>query len=80
MLVKYRLQGYYSEYEEIYVLFAPDLPRCFADGETLEEAEKNTDIIIEEWIELAKELGRDIPEPSEYKGERITLKQEECFL
>lgn len=77
---KYRLEGYYSKYEEIYVLFAPDLPGCFADGETLEEAEKNIDVVIEEWIELAKELGREIPEPSKYEGDRIVLLQEEYFL
>lgn len=78
--MKYRLEGYYNECEEIYVLFAPDLPGCFADGETLEEAEKNVDIVIEEWIELAKELGREIPEASKYDGKRIILLQEEYFL
>lgn len=78
--MKYRLEGYYNECEEIYVLFVPDLPGCFADGETLEEAEKNADIVIEEWIELAKELGREIPEASKYDGERIMLLQEEYFL
>lgn len=32
-----------------------------ADGETIEESLKNADVIIEEWISLAKELGREIP-------------------
>lgn len=77
---KYKLDGYYDEYAKCYVLFAPDLDGCFADGETLEEAEKNADIVIKEWIELAKELGREIPEPSKYEGDRIMLLQEEYFL
>lgn len=34
-----------------------------ADGATYQEAVKNAEIIINEWLETAKELGRDIPEP-----------------
>ena len=33
------------------------------DGETLEEALNNTQVIIQEWIETAKELNRNIPVP-----------------
>lgn len=32
-----------------------------ADGITYEEPLKNVWVIIEEWIETAKELGREIP-------------------
>ena len=34
-----------------------------ADGKTYEEAVKNAQKVIEEWIETAKELGREIPVP-----------------
>ncbi|WP_422880069.1 type II toxin-antitoxin system HicB family antitoxin, partial [Neomoorella thermoacetica] len=34
-----------------------------ADGETYEEAVRNAQIVISEWIETAKSLGRNIPEP-----------------
>jgi predicted RNase H-like HicB family nuclease len=34
-----------------------------ADGETYEQAVQNAQIIISEWIEPAKRLGREIPEP-----------------
>lgn len=34
-----------------------------ADGKTVEEAIHNTDIIINEWIEVAKQRGQMIPEP-----------------
>jgi predicted RNase H-like HicB family nuclease len=34
-----------------------------ADGRTYEEALNNAIIVIDEWIETAKELGRDIPKP-----------------
>tara|TARA_R110002124_G_scaffold239968_3_gene405094 strand:+ start:118 stop:267 length:150 start_codon:yes stop_codon:yes gene_type:complete len=41
----------------------PELAGCMADGEKPVEAVKNALIVIEEWIETAKELGRPIPEP-----------------
>ena len=39
------------------------LPGCAADGATYKEALANVEVIIQEWIETAKELGRQIPEP-----------------
>jgi predicted RNase H-like HicB family nuclease len=39
------------------------LPGCAADGETYQEALQNVEVIMQEWIETAKELGRKIPEP-----------------
>ncbi len=33
------------------------------DGKTYFEALKNAEVIISEWLETAKELGRKIPEP-----------------
>lgn len=59
----YKIIGYYSEEDQAYLLFAPDLPGCFADGETLEEAQANIATVINEWIEYATELGRKIPSP-----------------
>jgi predicted RNase H-like HicB family nuclease len=34
-----------------------------SDGGNYEEALKNIQLIISEWVETAKELGREIPEP-----------------
>jgi len=34
-----------------------------ADGATYEEAIRNAEIVISEWIETAKSLGREIPTP-----------------
>jgi hypothetical protein len=34
-----------------------------ADGATYEEAVVNAQTVIQEWIETARELGRDIPAP-----------------
>jgi predicted RNase H-like HicB family nuclease len=34
-----------------------------ADGKTYQEAVQNAEVIIQEWIETAQALGREIPEP-----------------
>ncbi len=34
-----------------------------ADGESYEEAIKNAQKVIGEWIEAAREIGREIPSP-----------------
>lgn len=44
--------------------YAVDLPGCMSDGDTQEEALKNTLAAIDEWIDAMKELGRGIPEPN----------------
>jgi predicted RNase H-like HicB family nuclease len=41
----------------------PELPGCAADGETYQEAVQNAEVVIQQWIETAQELGRSIPEP-----------------
>lgn len=59
--IKYEIILYWSENDEAYVVEVPELPGCTADGKTYEEAIKNILIVIKEWIETAKELGREIP-------------------
>lgn len=61
---KYSMILSWSEEDQAYIVAVPELPGCMADGKTPEEAVKNTEIIISEWIETAKMLGREIPEPS----------------
>ena len=42
----------------------PDLPGCAADGETQEEALSCAREAIDEWIDAAKEMGREVPQPN----------------
>ena len=63
-MLKYSMVIYFSEDDNAYIVSVPDLPGCMADGKTPEEAVKNAEVIIQEWIETAQELGREIPEPS----------------
>lgn len=60
---KYELIIYWSEVDNAYLAEVPELAGCMADGETYQEAVKNVEIIIDEWLETAKELGRFIPQP-----------------
>ena len=57
-----RLIIYWSDEDEAYVAEAPELPGCAADGETYAQALANAEVVIREWIETARELGRPIPE------------------
>jgi predicted RNase H-like HicB family nuclease len=54
---------YWSEEDQAFIVEVPELPGCMADGATYQEAVQNAEVIILEWIETAKELGRSIPEP-----------------
>ena len=62
-MYEYEMIVYWSEEDEAYIAEIPELPGCMADGVTYEEALKNAQVVISEWIETAKELGREIPEP-----------------
>ena len=61
--LKYEIIIYWSEEDQAYIAEAPELARCAADGKTYREALANVEVIIQEWIETAKELKRSIPEP-----------------
>ena len=60
---KYEIIIYWSEEDEAFIAEVPELAGCAADGSTYYEALQNVDVIIEEWIKTAKNLGRPIPEP-----------------
>lgn len=60
---KYEVIIYWSDEDDAYVAEIPELPGCMADGSTYQEAIANAEVVIHEWIETAKELGRPIPEP-----------------
>ncbi|WP_027369820.1 type II toxin-antitoxin system HicB family antitoxin [Desulfovermiculus halophilus] len=60
---KYEMIIYWSQEDEAFLVEVPELPGCMADGQSYEEAVANAQVVIEEWIETARELGRPIPEP-----------------
>ena len=62
-MFKYEIIIYWSNEDEAYIAEVPELPGCITDGTTLKEVLENVIQVIEEWIETAKELDREIPEP-----------------
>jgi predicted RNase H-like HicB family nuclease len=61
--VKYEVILYWSEQDQAFIAEVPELSGCTADGATYQEAVANVEVVIQEWIEAARELGRPIPEP-----------------
>lgn len=60
---RYEVIIYWSEDDEAFIAEVPELPGCAADGATYQEALANVQLVTQEWIATARELGRDIPEP-----------------
>ncbi len=60
---RYEVIIYWSEEDTSFIAEVPELPGCAADGQTRAEALQNAQVVIDEWIETARELGRPIPEP-----------------
>ena len=60
---KYEIIIYWIEEDQAYIAEVPELPGCAADGRTYKQALANVEVIIQEWIETAKELKRPVPEP-----------------
>lgn len=60
---KYEVIIFWSQEDQAFIAEVPELPGCAADGKTYQEALANVEVVINEWIETAKELGRSIPAP-----------------
>ncbi len=60
---KYEIIIYWSAQDSAYIAEVPELSGCMADGQTYAEALANAEVIIQEWIDTARELGRPIPQP-----------------
>ena len=68
-MTKHEITIYWSEEDQSFIAEVPELRGCAADGSTRQEALANAEMVIEEWIETAKDLGRPIPEP---KGRSVS--------
>ena len=62
---KYEVIIYWSNEDNSFVAEVPELEGCAADGATYAEAVSNVEVIMQEWIETATELGYSIPEPKD---------------
>ncbi len=60
---RYEIVIYWSQEDDAYIAEVPELPGCMADGKSYREALSNAEVVIQEWVETAIQLGRPIPEP-----------------
>ena len=63
MTPKYEVIIYWSHEDQAFIAEVPELPGCAADGQSHQEALANAELIMREWMETAKQLGRPIPTP-----------------
>ena len=63
LMHQYEVIIYYSQEDEAYIAEVPELPGCMADGAAKYEALRQAEIAVEEWLETAKLMGREIPQP-----------------
>jgi len=66
--VRYEVIIYWSEEDGAYIAEIPELPGCMADGKSYRGALQAVERVAKEWIAVARELGRPIPEP---KGKKL---------
>ena len=62
-MTKYEIILYWSDEDEAFIAEVPDLPGCAADGPTRQEALAAVEVVISEWLETARDLGRPVPKP-----------------
>jgi predicted RNase H-like HicB family nuclease len=60
---RYEVIIYWSAEDGAFIAEVPELSGCMADGPTYEAAIAAVKVVIQEWVETARELGRSIPEP-----------------
>jgi predicted RNase H-like HicB family nuclease len=61
--IRYEVIIYWSDEDQAFIAEVPELPGCAADGATYQDTLANLEVVIREWMETARELGRPIPKP-----------------
>ena len=63
MSASYEVLISWSAADQAFIAEAPELPGCMADDSTYQAALANLEVVMQEWIEPASDLGRSIPQP-----------------
>ena len=64
MQSRYEIVIYWSDEDSCFLAEVPELSGCMADGSSYQEAVSNVEVVIDEWLTTATELGRRIPGPA----------------
>jgi predicted RNase H-like HicB family nuclease len=67
---RYEIILYWSDEDALFIAEVPELPGCMAHGDSPEQALAECHQAIDLWVETAREMGREVPEP---KGRRLQL-------
>jgi predicted RNase H-like HicB family nuclease len=67
-MVQYAVIISWSKEDRAFIAEVPKLAGCAADGANYQEALANVEVVIQEWVETAKEIGRAIPK---HKGRLV---------
>jgi predicted RNase H-like HicB family nuclease len=59
----YEIILYWSSADRAGIAEVPELPGCAAAGEMYADALANVQAVIDDWLETAYQLGREIPKP-----------------
>ena len=62
---KYEIILYWSKDDDAVIAEVPELAGCMGDGANYHQALVNIETVIEQWVQTAKDLGREIPYPKE---------------
>ena len=60
---KYKIVIFWSDEDDVYVTYAPELPGCMAHGDTYEDALKSILEAMDLWLDVAREFKDQVPEP-----------------
>jgi len=62
-MYRYEIVLYWSAEDEAFIAEIPELPGCMAHGDTQDKALHQAQEAMAAWIEVAREIGKPIPEP-----------------
>lgn len=63
MSPRYHIDLFWYDPDGCWIANIPDLRTCSAHGDTPEEALAEVQVAMEEWLEVARDMGLPIPEP-----------------
>ncbi len=68
---KYEVHIYWGQEDQLFIAEVPELPGCMAHGDSPGTALANAQDAIGLWLDTARELGREIPEPRGRRGQLV---------
>lgn len=58
--IEYTVNIHWSEEYGCFLAEMPELPGCMADGQTVEEARQNIQVVAQDSVKMAEYMGREI--------------------